>query len=304
MERIGVDGTGRGKGARGVRGVLAAASLCFAPVGLIGCGEASADAEQAATREPEARPTGQAVIDRYLAAAGGAERWRELRSMRVRYRVRLAGGLEAAEDSPSDIRVITTISTLAPDFRRTITDVETDDPAAQQMLSRFRATDQVGGAGYSWTEGGFNGGSLLETEQSIVTRIGAVPMPQLIYAELFPTMRVTGDATVEGEACWMLELDDGAGYTQTEWYSKASGLLVQIEASGQTTVFRSWTTVDGLKVPDEVEQRFLQMVSRLSLLSAEPGVALTPADFRPIDRVRGEIKLHAIENGRTLPAEW
>lgn len=135
-----------------------------------------------------------------------------------------------------------------------------------------------------WSSHFMNGDAVLEGAQADDVRRQAMVTPYLNWKENFESAEVTGEADVNGEAAHVVQMTPkGGGSPSTVYFSKDSGLILKMEATGQdgmpaTISFSDYKEVGGVQFPHHTDIQGMMTMS-INLDSLEVNVDIPDEQF-------------------------
>ena len=151
-------------------------------------------------------PKAEEVLDQYITETGGAEAYQKLTSMKVTASLEVVG---------TDQRGTIMILKQAPAKmmrKETINGAES-----------VKVTDGTN----AWIISEMEGTRLMEGAEKEQFMRKALFNAELHWRKLYEKVECTGEATIEGTACYVLALTGGEGEPETRFYAKDSGLLLR-----------------------------------------------------------------------------
>ena len=184
-----------------------------------------------ATAIAEDNPTPQAVIDKYVKATGGADKWKAVKS-------RSAKG---------------TLNVVAMGMTGSLSSAVQGDDAKQVMaLDGFGEFLSGVKDGKPWSSNMMQGDVLLEGDEA------KQALRQLDLAEWvnwqnhYKSAETVGEEAVGDTPAWKVNFTPETGDPVTYWFAKDSGLIIQSYGPGMggpaTTTFKDYKDVNGLLV--------------------------------------------------------
>lgn len=137
--------------------------------------------------------------------------------------------------------------------------------------------------GVVWESHFMNGDNILEGEQAAAV-IRQSKVDALAYHdEWVKSAEITGEGDVDGEAATIVEITPNEGATSTYYFSKDSGLLLQIDGIGPdgmptTTKLSEYKEVGGVKMPHQVNIQGMMSIS-ITRDSVEANVDIPAEQF-------------------------
>ena len=203
------------------------------PVPVPAVTESDAPAKPAAVTAAGAAPTADQILERYVAALGGADAIRKVTSRVMTGKV-LAGGTETPVD----------VLTKAPNKRVTVTHSGTDSFTAFDGAAGWMGN--TGRPARTMTEAE-SGASALDAEFYLALRV----------KELYPQLRRGRPESIAGAECETLNGASAGRPAVRLYFDKNSGLLVRMVRYAETPMGRMPTQIDyadyremdGVKVP-------------------------------------------------------
>lgn len=188
-------------------------------------------------------PSAKEIIAKHVEATGGADKYRQLKSMRAEGTISIpqagiSGTIKVVQKLPDKILTITTMSGLGE-------------------------TRQGTDGKIAWENSTIMGPRVLEGEEAEQmieeADLARVLEPEKHYKE----MKCTGVEEIDGEKYYVVELVKNNGRKQVEYYSVDSGLLVRSDITAVTnmgdmkveTTVSDYRDVDGIKTPFKVVQK-------------------------------------------------
>lgn len=191
-----------------------------------------------------ALPSGESVLDAYVEATGGKAAYEAIRNRMI------SGRLEIPA-----VGIVLDMTQYQTAGGRYYTLASSPDLGAVESGSDGETV---------WTINPFEGGPrVLEGEERSVERRANAIDADVAWQAWYSEVKCVGEAEVNGEACWKLELTPKEGTAkETRYYGKSSKLLVKTELSLTTLngvldveVFMSkYEEADGVKQPREIRQ--------------------------------------------------
>ncbi len=188
-------------------------------------------------------PTAEAVFDKYIEATGGKAAYDKVNAISMSGTMELAGpGMKGG----------IVIVTARPDKMDMVLDLA--------GIGKFRSG---AGGGTAWDDSPMQGPRILEGDELALRLRGAHLDAYVQWRENYGDVKVDGDETVEGKACWRLVAKPPKSTkTETMWFDKQTGLLVKTlnavatpAGEMQAESFPSdYRDVSGLKVPFKIRQ--------------------------------------------------
>jgi len=251
---------------------LRAAALCG-----LACLTAAVAGQPAAAQAPPALPTGRAVVDRFVAAIGGADTLRKYRSQRAVGTFEMpgpgiTGQIEVFSAAPNLMRqrlVVPGLGTLESGYDGTVGWL--DDPTIGPMVLDGKALAQM--------------------------KVDADFYGALHGEDLYQTVETVERTTFEGTDAYKLRLVTTGGDEQFEYFSVETGLLVGGQSvrtlpMGEfptTTVMTEYKTFGGLQLATRWVQRSMGVEQTITITSIEfDGV--DPAMFALPARIKALVK--------------
>ena len=153
----------------------------------------------------DALPTGEAIMDRYIAVTGGREAHERIQTEVRTTSVELKG---------RDVKFVATTYRAKPDKMYTIAEI----PGAGKV------EEGVNGD-VAWSLTGASGPALKQGVEREFSVYGSRLDSELNWREWFPKAEVAGVEEFEGRACYKVLLADPNGEQHTRFFDKATGFL-------------------------------------------------------------------------------
>lgn len=221
-------------------------------------------------------PSARSLLDKHIAASGGRaalERARE--SVTTGTLSMPAAGLTG-----------TMTTTAAPNRMHTRVEI----PGLGEMLSGFDGT-------VAWNLNPIQGARILDGEekQAIVdaTREGATFRDSTVVA----SMKTTGKETIEGVACWQVEVVWKSGRTSRDCYAEDTGLLHASSATTEspmgsmtvTSLMLEYKEFDGVRLPTRMVQKAAGQEVTMTIEDVKIG-SIPASAFEPPAEVKALIR--------------
>jgi hypothetical protein len=200
-------------------------------VGVFACVFASA----LSAAPPGNPPTAGAVLDRYVKVTGGAAAWHAKRSERDEIEGRTLDGE----------RVVLRATVILSRVGDSLSNIEVPQKASEGIYK-----------GIAWAFSDFSGVRIKNGAEREEALRDSRMLEEADWRSLYPKSRLAGIETIAGQRCYKVLLLPSP-IEKVEWFSVASGLLVQrasseISPSGDTPAgytVEQWATSDGIKQP-------------------------------------------------------
>jgi outer membrane lipoprotein-sorting protein len=216
---------------------------------------------------PEAMPSVDQILDKYVAALGGKEAIQKITT-------RVAKGTFAMEQMPGD--ATTEIYQKAPD--KIFTD--TESPSFGVYKRGYNGT--VG-----WQDTPQTGLADVTGSQLADMKRGADLYGDIHLKELYPKMTLKGKESVDGHDAYVIAATAKDGSPETWYFDVDSGLKVrnQSQAEGPNgpvdvdTKLGDYREVDGVKFPFLLHQSFGEFAFTIKLTDVKQNVPIDDAKF-------------------------
>jgi hypothetical protein len=252
-------------------------------VGVFACVFASA----LSAAPPGNPPTAGAVLDRYVKVTGGAAAWRAKRSERDEIEGRTLDAERVV------LRATVTLSRMGD----SLSNIEVPQKASEGIYK-----------GIAWALSDFSGVRIkngMEREEALRD---SRMLEEADWRALYPKSRLAGIETIAGQRCYKVLLLPSP-IEKVEWFSVASGLLVQrasseISPSGDTPAgytVEQWATHDGIKQPSVMQAWRGDFQYRLTILNTTFNTHTQREDFAyPAEYVAADRAGKALPNAEEI----
>jgi hypothetical protein len=230
-------------------------------------------------------PSAKSVLDRYIAATGGASAWNSKKTER-----------DDIEGRSLDGRHVLLRATLAMTRQgNALNEIRVPEEAREGVYN---------GVAWAWTR--LSGPRIKRGPDRDEAIRSARMLEEADWRRLYPQSRVEAIEQIDGKPCYKLLLLPSAE-RKTEWFDVATGLLarrdsVTLTSTGAVPVsytVESWKVHDGLKQPDKMLATRGELKYRLQVLSLSYNELRDPEDVRYPAQVEGY--LDAERAGTALP---
>jgi len=230
-------------------------------------------------------PSARSVLDRYIAATGGASAWNSKRTERDDIEGRSLDGNHVL-------------------LRATVAMTREGNSHSEIRVPEEAREGVYNGIAWAWTK--LSGPRIKRGPDRDEAIHSAHMLEEGDWRRLYPQSRVDGIEKVGGSFCYKLRLLPSAEQ-KTEWFDVATGLLarrdsVTLSSNGAIPVsytVESWKVHDGLKQPDAMLASRGDLKYRLRVLSLTYNELRDPEDIRYPAQVEGY--LDAERAGKALP---
>lgn len=223
---------------------------------------------QTASKTAKAKlPTGEAIMDKFIEATGGAVAHKKIKSTVIK------GKFEAAMGMSGDL----TVYAAAPNLRL----AEIDLPGIGKML------DGCNGA-IAWSFNAMTGPAIKEGKQA-QEAMDEATFDEHDWRKKYSGVKAEGLETVEGEECYKVVLTTKAGNPRTHYFSKKTGLLVRIDLTQETEMGEisaqihstDYRDVGGVKMPFKLVNTFAGQAMTMTYTEIKVNVDIPRSTFEP-----------------------
>jgi len=228
---------------------------------------------------PDELPTGEAVIARYVEVTGGRAAYQKIH-----------GSISKG-----------TMSLVAQNLKGSMTVYESE-PGKQVTIVDFPGigTMQEGTDGkIAWSSSALEGARLKEGEEkAMAMRAASSEAKFLDWKKLFKSVETAAIEDVDGKLCYKLILTPLSGKPETEYYEKATGLLVKETATvvmpmGEVPVsmkIGSYSKEGEILMPHSLQQSLAGQKIDIAIESVAINPDFPPKRFEPPADVRALVK--------------
>lgn len=208
--------------------------------------------------------TAQNVLDNYIEAIGGEEKWSKVKSLSQKGSMAMGPmNLTMVMKQNEKGQFLMTVSQGEQVFVKQVYDGE------KGMVSQMGQKQ------------------MLEGEDAEEMALQAEILPEANYDEHGYTLELKGIENVEGTDAYVLKITTDSGSKQTEYYAVDTGLKVMSTSTQetpqgemtQTTIIKSYKEVDGLKFAAEIDQQAGPQQIKMTIDEVEINPSLKSADF-------------------------
>jgi hypothetical protein len=152
------------------------------------------------------QPTVDSVMERSIEASGGRAAYEGLKTQVIKAKMTFVG-------QPIEGKL--TLTMEHPGKSATVVD-----------LGEFGQVRSGISHGVAWEISPMQGGPRLldGAEKALTMRMSQLDAP-LRWKEIYPVVKLAGEESVDGSACWRVDLTPKEGKPESQWFDKQSGLL-------------------------------------------------------------------------------
>jgi hypothetical protein len=221
----------------------------------------------------EDAPTPEMIVNKYVKATGGADKWNAVKSRKQ----------------------TGTLNIVAMGMSGSLS-MAVEGQNAKQVMSLEGFGEFLSGIkdGTAWSSNMMQGDVILEGAEA------EQALRQLDLAEWvnwkkhYASAETVGEEAVGDEACWKVVFTPENGEPQTYWFSKDTGLIVQSYGPGmggpQTTMYKDYKDVNGLLIAHKMEMEGMNGPVEMTFDSVEINPDIDPSTFDVPDSIAALMK--------------
>jgi zinc protease len=226
------------------------------------------------SRADDPLPTGEKVLDQYVEATGGKAAYEKIKN-------RVSKGTITIEGAGVSGKI-------------TIIEAEPNKTMASVDLGELGKQSEATDGKVAWEISGITGERLIEGDEKESAILDATFNGELNWKQKYTKVECTGVEDVDGKPAYKVVLTPKAGKPSTQYYDKASHLLVKqigTKASpmGEITaeVYPSdYRKVDGILIPHKLKQKVLTQSIVITMSEIKQNVDLPADTFNVPDGIK------------------
>jgi hypothetical protein len=227
----------------------------------------------AAPAEPRARagdpplPRAEDVLDRYVAVTGGKAAYAKLENQVIKGTVEVTG---------AGVKGSLTLYQAAPNKMYMVLE-----------LGGLGKVEEGTDGRVAWAKSALEGARIKRGAERAAALRDAELLGPLNWRKLYQKAECTGVEVVEGKRCDKVVLTAAGGDTMTQFYDRATGLLVKAAATHKTAsgdlpweeVFSEYKEVNGIRIAHRMRQKMLNQEVVVTVDKVEQNVRLPKGRF-------------------------
>jgi len=217
----------------------------------------------------EDAPTPEMIINKYVKATGGADKWKAVKSSTRKG----------------------TLNVVAMGMTGTM-DMAVQGNNAKQTMALDGFGEFLSGVkdGKAWSSNMMAGDQVLEGDEAKAA-LKQLDLAQWVnWQKYYPKAETAGEEAVGDTACWKVILTPESGEAETFWFAKDSGLIVQSYGPGMggpsTTTFKDYKDVDGLLVAHTMSIEGMNGPVEMTFETITFNTDIDPATFDVPDSIK------------------
>jgi zinc protease len=225
-------------------------------------------------RADDPLPSGEKVLEQYVEATGGKAAYEKLKNRVAKGTLEVTGaGIKG---------------------KMTITEAEPNKVIADIDLGQFGKQVQATDGKVAWESSGIQGDRVLEGEEKDDFIADATFNDELNFKKRYAKVECTGVEDVEGKPAFKVVLTPKTGKPKTQFYDKASHLLVKEAETKKTpmgeisaeTYPSDYKKIDGILIPHVAKQKVLTQEIVITMTDVKHNVDLPADTFKLPDGIK------------------